>query len=209
MALVAAGKGDSLQHRPRAACVAALFLGFTPILRQLQRGLPRRAAHHVGRRRDRVRAAADPQQPAWLGLPRPQARPRASSGARLVAVAGIGLLFAHELQRASGRRRRDRRRHRPHPGRHARRVDRQRLPGAARKSAATRCSALLAWSMAAGALIDAVLAFAIDRAADVRRRARLLGRLLYLALAGLGPHFQPLLSRSSARSARPRRPIRA
>ena len=85
MALVAKWKGQSLRL-DRGGLVAALVLGVTPVQRQLQQRLCGRAVHHVRRGGDRLRAAADPQQPARLGLPRPEAQRAASSSAGLVAM---------------------------------------------------------------------------------------------------------------------------
>ncbi len=74
MALVAKWKGQSLKL-DRGGLFAALVLGHHPVQRQLQQRLSGRAVHHLGRGGDGVRAAADPQQPARLGLPRPEAQP--------------------------------------------------------------------------------------------------------------------------------------
>ena len=90
------GRATSLQHRPEGPARRGVPR-LHPVLRELQRRLSRRAAYHVGRRRDGVRVAADPGDPARLALlgQRPSRRFAWSS---LVAVAGIALLFVHEIR---------------------------------------------------------------------------------------------------------------
>ena len=74
-------EGPVAEDRPRRADRRAGARDH-PVQRQLQQRLSGRAVHHLGRGGDGVRAAADPQQPARLGLPRPEAeRPVPLGGA--------------------------------------------------------------------------------------------------------------------------------
>ena len=69
---------DIGRQGPDRRCVPRLH----PILRELQRRLSRRTAHHVGRRRDRVRVAADSRRACWRGRCWASGRAGVSRGAR-------------------------------------------------------------------------------------------------------------------------------
>ena len=88
------------------ACSPRVFLGFTQFC--INFDAVYLAERHItsGRRRDRLRAAADSQQLARLGLPRP-----APDAALRLELAGRGrrglLLFVHELHEHAADRRAD------------------------------------------------------------------------------------------------------
>ena len=207
MATVARWKGESLRlglARPARRGVPRLH----PVLRELQRGLPRRAAHHLGRRRDGLRAAADPEQAAGLGVPRPAAEARASSGARWSRSPGSSCCSSTSFTSMPASAAPDRRRDRADARRHARRFGRQRRSGAA-GDPPFPLFALLAWSMAAGAAIDAAIAFAMTGPPMIDTRPAYWARAALPRACRLGADLQPLLSGGPARSGPARRPIRA
>ena len=74
-------KGESLRLG-RGRHGGRRFLGFAAVRDQFQRRLSRRAAHHLGPGGDRVRAAADPQQPARPGPSSASGRAPLRRGAR-------------------------------------------------------------------------------------------------------------------------------
>ena len=170
---VAAWKGESLRLGARRACSLRAFLGFTQFCINFN-------AVYLAERHITSGVVATvfalllipSSLLAWAFLA--IARAGASRWSSLVAVAGIGLLFVHEL--------------REHP------ADRGQiaagigltLVGMLGASAANVVQArpevrrfpllaLLAWSMAAGAVIDGVIAFAHDRPSRVRPASGLLG----------------------------------
>ena len=188
---------------------AAAFLGFTQFCVNFNAVYLAERYITSGAGRDGVRAAAHPQQPARLGVARAEAgralrsglagRGRAASPccsrmscasipARSTAILiGIGLTLVGMLGASS-----------PTSSRRGPKV---------RHIAAVR---LLAWSMATGAVIDAVDRLAVAGPAGVRPASPPIGSgLLYLALLASALAFSLYLSGGAADRPGARRPIRA
>ena len=179
MALVAWFKGDSLKLG-RKGLAAALFLGF------FQFSVNFNAVYLAERH---ITSGVVATVFALLLIPasllgwallgqRPTQRFAWSS---LVAVAGIVLLFMHEIREHPADSRADRNRDRPDTLRNAWRGDRQCRPGAAAKSANSRCSRCSPGRWRAGAVIEAIVAFLLAGPPVFERPVYWAG-LLYLAL---------------------------
>ena len=140
---------------------------------------------------------------AWAFLGQ---KPNARFLGGLVAVAGVALLFIHEL-RSIPRATATLRSASASPCRPARRLGRQCLPG---RRGGTRhpLLALLAWSMAIGAVIDICLAFAVA-GPPVPRRGSAIGRACSTWRCSARCCASASISRWCARSGQARRPIRA
>ena len=169
------GEGRDSLRLDGAALLAGALARLLPVLRQLQCRLSRRTAHHVGRRRDGLRVAPDPQHPARLGLSRRSGRPCASLWSSLVAVAGIVLLFLHEIHEHAAAPRRSSAGIGLTARRDDRRVDRQRPPGPARNPPLSAVRACSPGRWRSGAVIDACRRLRLLRSAGVRRPASATG----------------------------------
>ena len=177
----------------RRGLAAAAFLGFTQFC--VNFNAVYLAERHItsGVVATVFALAADPEHACSAGRSSASGRARRFVWSSLVAVAGIALLFVHELQRASRRRRPDRRRHRPYLARHGLGDRAPTSIQARREIRHLPLFSLLAWSMAAGALIDALDRARLRRAAGVRPSAGLLGGPALPRAGRVGAHLQPLL----------------
>ena len=175
MALVARWQGRQPAPRPQGPGSPRLFLGFTQFC--VNFNAVYLAERHITSGVVATVFALLLIPASLLGWALLGQRPsRRFAWSSLVAVAGIVLLFVHELHEHPASARPDRRRDRPDPGRDAWRGDRQCRAGAARDPPIP-LFALLAWSMAAGAAIDGLVRLRPDRSAGVRPAAELLARV--------------------------------